>query len=197
MSWEPVIRSISAEVTARPRRSGPAALQRTSTARRSGSGAREFYGFWGHLGPDPRIRAGKDECASSPWRSRARTPKIRALTLERSMLSPHMRRRAVESSARTRIWVARGRVCEKNIPAEMRGAPERRAEGTREEGNLLADWARPEAERAEVSSAVHQEDMVEVLICVATRRASAAKSDIRGARNVGFSPLVVVKRRGT
>ena len=75
------------------------------------------------------------------------------------------------------------------------------AEGTREEGNLLADWARPEAERAEVSSAVHQEDMVEVLICVATRRASAAKSDIRDARNavenVGFSPLVVVKRRGT
>ena len=70
------------------------------------------------------------------------------------------------------------------------GAPERRAEGTREEGNLLADWARPEAERAEVSSAVHQEDMVEVHICVATRRASAAKSDIRGARNavenVGF-----------
>ena len=117
MSWEPVIRSISAEVTARPRRSGPAALQRTSTARRSGSGAREFYGFWGHLGPDPRIRAGKDECAGSPWRSRARTPKIRALTLERSMLSPHMRRRAVESSARTRIWVARGRVCH---PAEMR-----------------------------------------------------------------------------
>ena len=80
---------------------------------------------------------------------------------------------------------------------EMRVAPERSAEGTREEGNLLADWARPEAERAEVSSAVHQEDMVEVLICVATRRASAAKSDIRGARNVGFSPLVVVKRRGT
>ena len=82
------------------------------------------------------------------------------------------------------------------IIPENPGAPERRAEGTREEGNLLADWARPEAERAEVSSAVHQEDMVEVLICVATRRASAAKSDIRGARNV-FSPLVVVKRRGT
>ena len=88
-----------------------------------------------------------------------------------------------------------------DYPREMRVAPERSAEGTREEGNLLADWARPEAERAEVSSAVHQEDMVEVLICVATRRASAAKSDIRDARNavenVGFSPLVVVKRRGT
>ena len=64
MSWEPVIREISSTVTDRPRRSGPAALQRTSTARRSGSGAREFYGFWGHLGPDPRIRAGKD--ASAP-----------------------------------------------------------------------------------------------------------------------------------
>lgn len=71
MSWEPWIRPTaeanSSEVAAaRPRRSGPApALQRTSTARRSGSGndAREFFGFSG-FGPDLRIRAGKD--ASAP-----------------------------------------------------------------------------------------------------------------------------------
>ena len=47
---------------------------------------------------------------------------------------------------------------------ENRGTPERRAEGARGV-HLLADWARPEAERAEVSSAVHQEDMVKTL-CV-------------------------------
>ena len=53
-----------------------------------------------------------------------------------------------------------------------------KAGGGRAGGHLLADWARPEAERAEVSSAVHQEDMVEDFVCVATRRASAGKSDI-------------------
>ena len=40
-----------------------------------------------------------------------------------------------------------------------------KAGGGRAGGHLLADWARPEAERAEVSSAVHQEDMVKTL-CV-------------------------------
>ena len=40
-----------------------------------------------------------------------------------------------------------------------------KAGGGRAGGHLLADWARPEAERVEVSSAVHQEDMVKTL-CV-------------------------------
>ena len=79
--------------------------------------------------------------------------------------------------ARADPGAPKGRAMDVEFP-ENRGAPERRAEGTREEGNLLADWARPEAERAEVSSAVHQEDMVEDFVCVATRRASAGKSDI-------------------
>ena len=121
----------------------------------------------------------------------AQNPRIDARTID--ALAAY----AAESGRVERTDADLGRTRSRLSSRGNAGAPERRAEGTREEGNLLADWARPEAERAEVSSAVHQEDMVEVLICVATRRASAAKSDIRGARNVGFSPLVVVKRRGT
>ena len=107
----------------------------------------------------------------------AQNPRIDARTID--ALAAY----AAESgrvSARTRIWVERGRM----IPGKS-GSAGKSAEGTREEGNLLADWARPEAERAEVSSAVHQEDMVEVLICVATRRASAAKSEIFGCQKRG------------
>ena len=128
----------------------------------------------------------------------AQNPRIDARTID--VLAAY----AAESGRVERTDADLGRTrsrLREDYPREMRVAPERSAEGTREEGNLLADWARPEAERAEVSSAVHQEDMVEVLICVATRRASAAKSEIFGCEsvveNVCFLPLVVVKRRGT
>ena len=65
--------------------------------------------------------------------------------------------------ARADPGAPKGRAMDVEFP-ENRGTPERRAEGARG-GHLLADWARPEAERAEVSSAVHQEDMVKTL-CV-------------------------------
>ena len=56
------------------------------------------FGFSGHRSPGSNSGRKGRECAGSPGRSRARTPKIRASTLERSMLSPHTRRRAVESA---------------------------------------------------------------------------------------------------
>ena len=157
-----------------------------------------FSGFWirtFEFGPErTRVRRFSGEIQGAD----AQNPRIDARTIDALAAC------AAESGRVERTDADLGRTrsrLREDYSREMRVAPERSAEGTREEGNLLADWARPEAERAEVSSAVHQEDMVEVLICVATRRASAAKSDIRGARNavenVGFSPLVGVKRRGT
>ena len=110
----------------------------------------------------------------------AQNPRIDARTID--ALAAY----AAESGRVERTDADLGRTRSRLSSRGNAGAPERRAEGTREEGNLLADWARPEAERAEVSSAVHQEDMVEVLICVATRRASAGKSDMDSGSSLLF-----------
>ena len=186
MSWEPWIEAISAEVTARPRRSGPAALQRTSTARRSGSKRRVSFTGFGVIGSGSSDSGRKGrECAGSPWRSRARTPKIRASTLERSMLSPHTRRESgrVERTdadlgrTRSRLREDYSRKC--GSAGKERGGHARGGELTRRLGE-----ARGGEGRGVIGGAPGRHGG-STYLC----RDSACErceSDIRGARKRGF-----------
>jgi hypothetical protein len=61
-----------------------------------------LVGIGGLLG-SPKGR----ECAGSPERSRAWRRRFRVTTLDRPLFSPHLWRRAVESSARARIRALR------------------------------------------------------------------------------------------